>query len=75
MMRGYARYRSVVTSTGEIRVRSIARSKKRRAAPASRRGERTTSDDLAELVDGPEQIAPGPPDLDVGLIDVPAVPQ
>ena len=40
MMRGYARYRLVVTSTGEIRVRSIARSKKRRAALASRRGER-----------------------------------
>jgi hypothetical protein len=43
MMRGYARYRSVVTSTGEIRVRSIARSKKHRAALASRRGERKTS--------------------------------
>jgi hypothetical protein len=31
-------------------------------------------DDLTELVDGPEQIAPDPPDLDVGLIDVPAIP-
>jgi hypothetical protein len=43
MMRGYARYRSVVTSTGEIRVRSIDRAKKRRAALASRRGEKYTS--------------------------------
>jgi hypothetical protein len=31
-------------------------------------------DDLAELVDGPEQVAPYPSDLDVGLIDVPAIP-
>jgi hypothetical protein len=32
------------------------------------------ADDLAELVDGPEQVAPGASDLDVGLIDVPAIP-
>jgi hypothetical protein len=30
-------------------------------------------DDLAELVDGPEQVAPGPSDLQVGLIDAPAI--
>jgi hypothetical protein len=30
-------------------------------------------DDLAELVDGPEQVASGPPDLQVGLIDMPAM--
>src|SRR6266545_4058433 len=43
MMRGYVRYRSVVTSTGEIRVRSIARAKNRRAASLFHRGERNTS--------------------------------
>ncbi len=26
-----------------------------------------------KLVDGPEQVAPGPSDLDVGLIDVPTI--
>src|SRR6266496_353940 len=31
-------------------------------------------DDLAELVDRPEQVAPGPSDLQVGLIDMPAIP-
>ncbi len=31
-------------------------------------------DDLPELVDGPEQVARGPPDLQVRLIDVPAIP-
>src|SRR6266511_5292489 len=30
--------------------------------------------DLAELVDGPEQVTPGPSDLEVGLIDEPAIP-
>jgi hypothetical protein len=30
-------------------------------------------DDLAELVDGPEQVAPRPSDLQVGLIDMPAI--
>src|SRR6266545_5528417 len=30
-------------------------------------------DDLAELVDGPEQVAPGPSDLQVRLIDMPAI--
>jgi hypothetical protein len=30
-------------------------------------------DDLAELVDGPEQIAPGPSHLHVGLVDVPPI--
>jgi hypothetical protein len=30
-------------------------------------------DDLAELVDGPEQVAPGPPDFQVRLIDMPAI--
>ncbi len=30
-------------------------------------------DDLAELVDRPEQVAPGPSDLEVGLIDMPAI--
>src|SRR6266498_5761856 len=73
MMRGYARYRSVVTSTGEIRVRSIARSKKRRAASLFRRGERKTSMTWPELVDGPEQVAPGPAHPRVRLVDVPAI--
>ena len=59
-------------STGEMRVRAIARSKKLRAALAFRRGHRKTSN-LAELVDGPEQVAPAPSDFDVGLIDVPAI--
>jgi hypothetical protein len=40
---GVRSIRSVVTSTGEIRVQSIAPSKKRRAARASQRGERKTS--------------------------------
>jgi hypothetical protein len=31
-------------------------------------------DDLTELVAGPEQVPPGPSDLDVRLIDVPAIP-
>ena len=31
-------------------------------------------DDPAELVDGPEQVAPRPSDLQVGLIDMPAIP-
>jgi hypothetical protein len=31
-------------------------------------------DDLPELVDGPEQVAPGPANLQVRLIDVPAIP-
>jgi hypothetical protein len=31
-------------------------------------------DDLAELVDGPEQVAPRPSDLQVGLIHVPVTP-
>jgi hypothetical protein len=30
-------------------------------------------DDLPELVDGPEQVAPGPPDFQVRLIDMPAI--
>jgi hypothetical protein len=74
MMRGYARYRSVVTSTGEILVRSIARSKKCRAALASRRGERKTSMTWPNWSMARKQIAPDPSDLDVGLIDVPAIP-
>ena len=40
---GYTRYRSVVTSMGEIRVRSMAWAKNRHAALASRPGERKTS--------------------------------
>jgi hypothetical protein len=73
MMRGYARYRSVVTSTGEIRVRSIARSKKRRAAWSSRRGERKTSITWPNWSMA-RNVATVPSDLDVGLIDVPAIP-
>ncbi len=30
-------------------------------------------DDMAELVDGPEQVALGSPDLQVGLIDMPTI--
>jgi hypothetical protein len=30
--------------------------------------------DLPELVDGPEQVAPGPPDLQVRFIHLPAIP-
>jgi hypothetical protein len=29
---------------------------------------------LPELVDGPEQVAPGPADLQVRFVDVPAIP-
>jgi hypothetical protein len=32
-------------------------------------------DDLAELVDGPEQVAPGPTHLEIGLVHVPSIPQ
>jgi hypothetical protein len=63
----------VVISAGEIRLRSIAWEKSRRAAFASRRGEEHV-DDLAELVDGPEQVSSRPSDLQVGLIDSPAIP-
>ena len=63
----------MVTSTGEIRVQPIAWAKNRLArigVPARRE---VHVDDLAELVDRPEQGAPGPSDLQVGLIDVPAI--
>jgi hypothetical protein len=59
-----------VISTGESRVRPIAWAKNRLAALASRE---VHVDDLAELVDGPEQVASGSPDLQVGLIDMPAI--
>jgi hypothetical protein len=39
-----------------------------------RRDERYTSMTLAELVDGPEQVAPRPSDLDVDLVHVPSIP-
>ena len=64
----------MVTSTGEIRVQPIAWAKNRLArigVPARRE---VHVDDLAELVHGSEQVAPGPSDLEVGLIDVPAIP-
>jgi hypothetical protein len=69
---GQTRYRSVMTSMGEIRVRPIAWARNRRAAAVSRRAERYV-DDLAELVDGPKQVAPGPFHLQVGLVNVPPI--
>src|SRR5207302_6968387 len=42
-----------------------------RGVPA--RGEEHV-DDLAELVDGPEQVAPGARDLQVGLVHAPPIP-
>jgi hypothetical protein len=61
-----------MTSTGVIFVAPSARSKNRRAAAASRRGE-TNVDDLAELVDRAVDVAPLACDLDIGLVDLPAI--
>jgi hypothetical protein len=55
-------------------VRLIAWAKNLLAASLCRRGERENVDDLPELVDGPEQVAPGPPDFQVSLIHLPAIP-
>jgi hypothetical protein len=63
-----------VISDGLIRVRSIAWAKNRRAASVSRRSERKMSMTLAELIGRTEQVAPGAADLQIGLIDVPAIP-
>jgi hypothetical protein len=52
----------------------IAWTKSLLAASPFRRGERKTSMTYPKLVDGPEQVAPGPADLQIHLIDVPAIP-
>jgi hypothetical protein len=70
---GYAAARSVVTSIGVTLVVPIARSKHRRAAALSRRGETNTFDDLPELVDRTVDVAPPAGDLCEGLIGLPAV--
>jgi hypothetical protein len=62
-----------MTSTGVILVVSMARSKKRRAALASRRWGDEHVDDLAELVDRTVDVAPPTGDLCVALIGLPAI--
>src|SRR5437879_5336946 len=78
--RGVLRTRHLVFSklherrtSDRVRIRAdVSRPKNRRLAVPPPREE--DIDDLAELVDGSEQVAPGASDLYVGLIDVPAVP-
>ena len=69
---GYAGARSVVTSTGRTLVESMACLKPVGGVSVSSGGHEHV-DDLAELVDRAVHIAPLPGDLQVGLIDLPAV--
>jgi hypothetical protein len=68
------RYRSVVTSTGEVRVRSSAWAKNRRAASPFRRGERKTSMTWPNWSMARNRYRHLPPTFQVGLIDMPAIP-
>jgi hypothetical protein len=63
----------VVTSAGAIFVVPIARSKQRRAAVASPRGETNTSMTCPNWSMAPVEVAPLAGDLHRRLVDLPAI--